>query len=101
MQTFRFDGLKIDAAFIRNVETDPRAAAIVRLVAALATELGLPITAEGIETEGQLAIVRQFGIRRVQGFLLGRPQALTAATGLRPRTGVASKPLRAVEPQQL
>lgn len=100
LQTFRFDGLKIDAAFIRNVETDPRAAAIVRLVAALAAELGLPITAEGIETEGQLAIVRQFGIRRVQGFLLGRPQALTA-TGLRSRTGIASKPLRAVEPQQL
>ncbi len=98
LQAFRFDGLKIDAAFIRNIETDPRAAAIVRLVAALAAELDLPITAEGIETEGQLAIVRQFGVSRVQGFLLGRPQALVAA--LKPGTAVASKPLRTVEPQR-
>ncbi len=79
LQAFRFDGLKIDAGFIRNVETDAKAAAIVRLVAALAAELGIPVTAEGIETDGQLAIVRQLGINRVQGFLLGRPRTLNGA----------------------
>ena len=81
LQAFRFDGLKIDAAFIRNVETDARASAIVRLVAALAAELGIPVTAEGIETEGQLSVIRQLGISRVQGYLLGRPQPAARPAG--------------------
>lgn len=75
LHSFRFQGIKVDAEFTRDVERDPKAGAIVRLVAGLAIELGITLTAEGIETAGQLETVRSFGIARAQGFLLGRPQA--------------------------
>jgi EAL domain-containing protein (putative c-di-GMP-specific phosphodiesterase class I) len=39
----------------------------------MATELGVSLTAEGIETEGQLRMVEAFGIARAQGYLLGQP----------------------------
>ncbi len=74
LHSFRFHGLKVDAEFTRDVERDPKAGAIVRLVAELASELGIALTAEGIETEEQYEIIRSFGIPRAQGFLLGRPQ---------------------------
>ena len=76
LHRFDFHGLKIDADFMRNAASDPKAGAIVRLVAKLARELGIKLTAEGIETETQLACVRAWGIPRAQGFLLGRPQPL-------------------------
>jgi diguanylate cyclase (GGDEF)-like protein len=83
LRNFRFHGLKIDAEFVRNIETDPKAEAILRLVAAMASELGVSLTAEGIETEGQLRMVRAFGIAKAQGYLLGQPGRYTAdAEGL-------------------
>ena len=74
LHSFRFHGLKVDAEFTRDVERDPKASAIMRLVAGLAAELGIALTAEGIESERQLAIVRSFGIPRAQGYLFGRPR---------------------------
>ncbi len=73
LRHFRFDGLKIDAEFVRNIEADPKAEAILRLVAAMAKELGVSLTVEGIETEGQLRMVQSFGIAKAQGYLLGTP----------------------------
>jgi EAL domain-containing protein (putative c-di-GMP-specific phosphodiesterase class I) len=73
LRNFCFHGLKIDAEFVRNIEADPKAEAILRLVSAMATELGVSLTAEGIETEGQLRMVEAFGIARAQGYLLGQP----------------------------
>jgi len=73
LHSFRFQGLKIDAEFTRDLERDPKAGAIIRLVAGLAAELGITLTAEGIETAGQLETIRSFGIPRAQGYLFGRP----------------------------
>ena len=73
LHSFRFQGLKIDAEFTRDLERDPKAGAIIRLVAGLAAELGITLTAEGIETTGQLETIRSFGIPRAQGYLFGRP----------------------------
>ncbi len=73
LRHFRFHGLKIDAEFVRNIEADPKAEAILRLVAAMADELGVSLTVEGIETEGQLRMVESFGIAKAQGYLLGTP----------------------------
>ena len=73
LHSFRFQGLKLDSEFTKDLERDPKAGAIVRLVSQLAAELGIALTAEGIETEAQLEIVRSFGVSRVQGFLIGRP----------------------------
>ncbi|RZK90534.1 MAG: EAL domain-containing protein, partial [Methylobacterium sp.] len=72
LRRFPFDRIKIDRSFIREI-TDPGTAAIVRAVVDLGTQLGASITAEGIETEEQMARVRQEGCTEAQGFLLGRP----------------------------
>nr|WP_279292703.1 EAL domain-containing protein [Methylobacterium goesingense] len=72
LRRFPFDRIKIDRSFVREI-ADPGTAAIVRAVVGLGTQLGASITAEGIETEAQMAQVRQEGCTEAQGFLLGRP----------------------------
>jgi diguanylate cyclase (GGDEF)-like protein len=67
------DVLKIDRSFIRAIEHDSNAAAIVRAVATLGRDLGLSITAEGIETEGQRRLAVDLGCDIGQGFLFSRP----------------------------
>lgn len=74
---FPFDKIKIDRAFIRDID-EPEAAAVVRAVVGLGERLGMAVTAEGVETEEQLSRVRRKGCTEAQGFLLGRP--MPAAT---------------------
>ncbi|MCG7509105.1 putative bifunctional diguanylate cyclase/phosphodiesterase [Mesorhizobium retamae] len=76
LRSFPFDKIKLDASFIREVERSPQAIAIVRAVLALGKSLDIPVLAEGIETEGQLALLHQEGCDEAQGFLLGRPATL-------------------------
>ena len=71
------DQLKIDRAFITDVTTNPKDAAITQAVIAMAHGLRLGVVAEGVETEGQLAFLRKHGCEAAQGFLFARP--LTAS----------------------
>ena len=68
-----FDALKIDQVFIRDIESNPRHRAIVRTITAFADELGLALTAEGIETQGQQALLKALGCRFGQGYLFSEP----------------------------
>ena len=68
-----FDALKIDQVFIRDIESNPRHRAIVRTITGFADELGLALTAEGIETEGQQALLKTLGCRYGQGYLFAQP----------------------------
>src|SRR5213076_1315393 len=61
LRSFPFDKIKIDRAFTRDLETTPDSAAIIRAVAGLGASLGIPTTAEGVETRRQLEIVRREG----------------------------------------
>jgi diguanylate cyclase (GGDEF)-like protein/PAS domain S-box-containing protein len=70
-----FDALKIDQVFIRDIESNPRHRAIVRTITAFADELGLALTAEGIETPGQEALLKALGCRYGQGYLFSKPLA--------------------------
>jgi EAL domain-containing protein (putative c-di-GMP-specific phosphodiesterase class I) len=88
LQSFPFDKIKIDQAFISNVERNRQSAAIARAVIALARVLGLPVLAEGVETKEQLAFLAREGCDEVQGYLIGRPRPIAeyaALVGRRPR----------------
>jgi diguanylate cyclase (GGDEF)-like protein len=70
---FSFDKLKIDSSFVKESVHGRESAAVVRGIVALAREIGMPTTAEGIETQQQLDFVRVCGCTHAQGFLLGKP----------------------------
>lgn len=67
------DRLKIDKAFVRNVDHSASDAAIANAILSLAKTLGLVVTAEGIERPSQLEWLRARGCEEAQGFLLSRP----------------------------
>ena len=77
---FPFNKIKIDRQFIRNMPRDPATKAIVKTIIALGRSLDVIITAEGVETEEQAAMLREFGCPQVQGFLYGYPAASIEAT---------------------
>jgi predicted signal transduction protein with EAL and GGDEF domain len=73
LQSFPFDKIKIDKAFIADVEKNHQSATIVRAVIGLARGLSLPVLAEGVETQGQLAFLSREACDQVQGHFVGRP----------------------------
>jgi diguanylate cyclase (GGDEF)-like protein/PAS domain S-box-containing protein len=88
--------LKIDSAFVQGLGVDPEDETIVRGIVQLAQALGLSTVAEGVETEEQLAHVRQLGCTTAQGFLLGRPMPAEAFwTWLQ-----SNRPLRLPHPRE-
>ncbi|TDH59013.1 EAL domain-containing protein [Dankookia rubra] len=77
LRRFPFDRIKIDRSFVKGLVCDADATAIVTAILALARSLQLGVTAEGVETERHLALLRAEGCQRAQGFLLGRPVPAT------------------------
>ena len=73
LRAFPFDKIKIDGSFIRSVDSNDEAAAIVRAVLGLGRGLGLPVLAEGVETAGELAFLAAELCHEGQGYFLGRP----------------------------
>jgi diguanylate cyclase (GGDEF)-like protein/PAS domain S-box-containing protein len=67
------DTLKIDRTFVRDIETDADDAAIIRAIIAMAHSLDLRVTAEGVETQGQLVALRKLRCDQYQGYLISRP----------------------------
>ena len=68
------DTLKIDRSFVDGLGREPENTAIVMAVLGMAQSLGLSVVAEGVETEEQLAALRDLGCTTAQGFLFARPQ---------------------------
>lgn len=67
------DRIKIDKAFVRDVDQSPGDAAVANAILSLAESLKLVVTAEGVERQGQLDWLRARGCHEVQGFLLAKP----------------------------
>jgi EAL domain-containing protein (putative c-di-GMP-specific phosphodiesterase class I) len=65
--------LKIDREFVDGLGSEPEDTAIVAAVLSMAAALELDVIAEGVETEQQLAWLREHGCGLAQGFLVGRP----------------------------
>lgn len=74
LHSFPFDKIKIDKSFLLDSQHSVQARAIIRAILALGQSLEMPVLAEGLETEEQLAWLRQEGCDQAQGYLLGRPQ---------------------------
>ena len=73
LRKFPIDLLKIDKAFIRDIETNHEDRLIVKGIIALAKSLNLEVLAEGVETEEQQFIMKQEGCDLIQGYYIGRP----------------------------
>jgi len=77
LRSFPFDKIKIDRCFVSDLsESSEDALAILRAVASLGISLGIATTAEGVETEEQLARVREEGCTEMQGYLFSPPRPL-------------------------
>lgn len=74
LRSFPFDKIKIDQSFVRELPTQPDCMAIIQSIVRLGRDLGMSISAEGVETEEQLAQIRSAGCNEAQGYFLGRPK---------------------------
>jgi diguanylate cyclase (GGDEF)-like protein/PAS domain S-box-containing protein len=77
LRKFPFDKIKIDRSFVHDLSANADSQAIVRAILSLGSSLGITITAEGVETESELACLKSEGCDEGQGFLFSkaRPQA--------------------------
>lgn len=77
LNAFPFDKIKIDKSFLLDSDCNHQARAIIRAVLALGRSLEVPVLAEGLESEEQLDLLRSEGCDQAQGYLFGRPMAIS------------------------
>ena len=76
LQNFPFDKIKVDRSFVQSIVSNSHSAAIVKATLLLGKSLQIGILAEGVETEQQLAFLRDADCDSVQGFLFGKPMSV-------------------------
>jgi diguanylate cyclase (GGDEF)-like protein/PAS domain S-box-containing protein len=82
LKRFPVDAVKVDRAFVDGLGGDPHDSALVAAIVAMASALNLEVTAEGVETHGQLDNLMELGCKRAQGFYFARPMAAEDMTQL-------------------
>jgi diguanylate cyclase (GGDEF)-like protein len=82
LRSFPFDKIKIDRSFIKDIERNRDSAVIIKAIAGLGASLGIETTAEGIETQEQMDIVRRAGCTEMQGYLASPPRPAAEVPGL-------------------
>lgn len=82
LRMFPFDKLKIDRSFISGVDASEQTAAIVRSVLGLGRGLGIPVLAEGVETEEEMRFLQDENCHSAQGYLISRPLGIDAFQSL-------------------
>jgi diguanylate cyclase (GGDEF)-like protein len=65
--------LKIDQSFVRDMTRDKNSSIMVRTIINIANNFGMEVIAEGVETDDQLAFLRQYGCNKFQGYMFGKP----------------------------
>jgi diguanylate cyclase (GGDEF)-like protein len=74
LRSFPFDKIKIDRSFVQELSTREDSMAIVRAVTGLGRSLGIATTAEGVENDAQLELLKREGCTQAQGFLFSQPR---------------------------
>lgn len=82
LDAFDLDGLKIDRSFVQGIRPDAGPPKIVQAIISLGHNLGLKVTAEGVEDTYQLNALREMGCDTAQGYLLARPMRVEQASEL-------------------
>ncbi len=83
IRNLRFSTIKIDRSFVQGASSgNPESLAIIRAVVAMADSLEMSTTAEGVETERELEMVRKLGCKKIQGYFFGRPMPAEDTTAL-------------------
>ena len=88
------DRLKIDRVFVRDILVDSSSGAIAQTILSLGRAMGLPVIAEGVETEEQLAFLAGLGCQSFQGYLFSRPLPLKEFQAFLQNFGADAEPLR-------
>ena len=87
LRSFPFDKIKIDQSFVRDLNKNKDAIAIIHAVSGLGASLGMTTTVEGVETKEQLELVRAEGCTEVQGYLFSKPQPASEVPRMLSRLG--------------
>lgn len=88
--SLKADIIKLDISLTRDIDTDPDRRALAKGLIAFAREVGSSITAEGVETETELAALRAIGVDKAQGYFLAKPLTLEEIMARAPRSPAAS-----------
>ncbi|MBV8578397.1 MAG: EAL domain-containing protein, partial [Acetobacteraceae bacterium] len=91
LRSFPFDKIKIDRSFVSELATRDDSMAIIRAVTGLGRSLGITTTAEGVENEAQLELLRREGCTQAQGYLFSKPRPVSEVERI-----LASSPASAV-----
>jgi diguanylate cyclase (GGDEF)-like protein len=89
LQSFPFDTLKVDRAFVSKLPSDPQSVAIVQAVVSMGRSLGMRVVAEGVETEVQAEMLSRLQCDDIQGYLVARPMAAGDVAAFLDETEVA------------
>ena len=87
---YRFDVLKIDSSFVQDITDDATDLELITAAIAMAHGLGLKVVAEGVETEGQLALLAVQECDFAQGYLFSKPVSAEEITEMLEYRNVAS-----------
>ncbi len=82
LHALRFDTIKVDQAFVREIESSERSMAMLQAIVGLVRAIGADVLVEGIETPFQMSVLERLGVRFAQGYLISKPLPLAKALEL-------------------
>ncbi|MFD1402830.1 sensor domain-containing phosphodiesterase [Robinsoniella peoriensis] len=77
LATAKFDILKIDRGFVKDIISNENTQTIVEAIVSVCKKLNIQLVAEGVENESQLEVLENCGVKTVQGFLFSKPMPMT------------------------